>query len=320
MSDSVLVSVIVMSYNQEQFIEQAVSSILMQRTKFPYEILVGDDASTDGTPEILKSLQRKYPEKIRLFLREHNLGATRNAYELSMRAGGAYIAVCEGDDYWTSKDKLQTQVDFLEKNPSFIGCSHDYVAVDQNGAPLRRQRLRWISGKSRYTLKDFRGVMLPGQAATIVKRNIYADRSQDYSICYKAHRQISDRTVILICAAKGDFYHFKEKMSCYRRYKKSGNLTAAMYNSSLENMRRELAYTRTLENYAVSVLKVDAGFRAHRKELFVSAVLHYLKTGAKGWRCLAWEILELENRKWEFFLCIPMICVKKIYYWLFYLD
>lgn len=318
--EGILVSVIIISYNQELFIGQAVSSVLMQNTNFRYEILIGDDASIDRTPEILKELQKKHPDIIRLFLRKRNLGATRNAYELLMNARGAYIAVCEGDDYWISKNKLQIQVDFLEKNPSFIGCSHSYIAVDQNGTPLRRQHLRWVSNKTRYTLKDFKGIMLPGQAATIVRRNIYLDKSKDYSICYKANPQIGDRTMVLIYASKGDFYHFKEKMSCYRRYKNSGNLTAAMYNSSLKSIRRDLIYTKTLEKYALSVLKVNANFRAHKKDLFVSAIFHYSTTMNKAWLSLAKEITENEEKKWLFFLYMPLGCAKRILYRLFYLD
>jgi glycosyltransferase involved in cell wall biosynthesis len=320
MSESVCVSVIIITYNQRQFIEQAVSSVLMQRTNFPFEILIGDDASTDGTVEILKALQEKHPEKIRLFLRSQNLGATRNAYELAMATRGTYIAVCEGDDYWISTNKLQKQVDFLERHPSFIGCSHDYIAVDQNGTSLRRQRMHWISKKRIYTLKDFKGNILPGQAATIVKRNIYTDHSLDCSICYKAHRQISDRTVILICATQGNFYHFKEKMSCYRRYKRAGNLTAREYSFSLEKFKQELDYTLTLENYAAAVLRVDANFRAYRKELFATAVLRYLRTGDRNWYIAAEETFADEDRKWDFFFNIPLSCIKRLFYRFFYLN
>ena len=320
MAENILVSVIIISYNHERYIEQAVSSVLMQDTNFKYEILIGDDASTDRTPEILKKLQQKNPGTIRLFLRRRNLGATKNAYELLMNAKGKYLATCEGDDYWISKDKLRVQVEFLEKNQSFIGCSHDYIAVDQNGSPLKKQRLRWICNKTKYTFKDFKGIMLPGQATTIVRRNIYLDTSQDYSIFYKAHRQIGDRTTILLYAPKGDFYHFREKMSCYRRYKGSGNLTSMIYDASIKSIKDDFIYTKTLDEYAVSVLKVDADFQVHKSELLTSAIFHYIKTRDKAWLDIAKEIFDDIEPKRMLLLYIPCCIIKKMIYRLFYLD
>ena len=108
----VMVSVIVLTYNHEKYICQALDSILMQKTNFTYEILVGDDASTDRTPNILQDYQLNYPNIFRLFLRKTNQGPTGNAYPLFFEARGKYIATCEGDDFWCTAEKLQKQVDF----------------------------------------------------------------------------------------------------------------------------------------------------------------------------------------------------------------
>ena len=114
-NQGILVSVIVLTYNHEKYIRQALDSILMQRVDFQYEILVGDDASTDSTQEILKEYDRNYPGKSRLFLRESNLGPTKNSYELLVSAKRDYPATCEGADYWKPFNVLAC----LSRNSSF---------------------------------------------------------------------------------------------------------------------------------------------------------------------------------------------------------
>lgn len=119
-----LLSVCIQSFNHVKFIKECLDGILMQQTNFDFEILLGEDASTDGTREICIEYAKKYPDKIRLFLhhRENNIsingsptGRFNFLYNL-YSAKGKYIALCEGDDYWTDPYKLQKQVDFLEAN------------------------------------------------------------------------------------------------------------------------------------------------------------------------------------------------------------
>ena len=193
----VMVSVIVVTCNQKQYIRQALDSILMQETTFPYEILIGDDASTDGTSEIVEEYAQRHPSLIRAFIREKNLGPTKNVYDLLAQARGKYIANCEGDDYWINCKKLQLQVDFLEKNPIYSACTHNCRIVDETGAALPDQKLNWVSSKTVFTRKDFKGIYLPGQPATWVHRNFLSDHNHNFSIIYQANRFVGDRTVTL---------------------------------------------------------------------------------------------------------------------------
>src|SRR5579864_5044611 len=104
-------SVMMITYNHERFIAQALDSILAQQVNFDYEIVVGEDCSADGTRAILMDFHRRYPSRIVPFLRDRNMGAMPN-FESTLRAcRGQYLALLEGDDYWTSPDKLQRQVD-----------------------------------------------------------------------------------------------------------------------------------------------------------------------------------------------------------------
>ena len=113
-----LVSISCITYNHEPYIVQALNGFLMQKTTFPFEVLIHDDASTDGTTEIIKGYAQKYPEIIKPLYEEENqwIKGRRGSAEFNFpRARGKYIAFCEGDDYWIDENKLQMQVDFLEK-------------------------------------------------------------------------------------------------------------------------------------------------------------------------------------------------------------
>lgn len=128
-------SVLMITYNHEKFIAQALDSVLMQEVNFDYEIVIGEDFSTDTTREIVIRYQKKYPEKIRLLLPEKNLGMIKNFVATFKACKGEYIALLEGDDYWTAPDKLQIQVDYLDKHPdcaiSFHNCEEFYDDSDK---------------------------------------------------------------------------------------------------------------------------------------------------------------------------------------------
>ena len=123
----ILVSIICNTYNQEDYIEQTIKGFLMQKTNFPFEILIHDDASTDSTSEIVSRYQEKYPDLIKAIIQKENQYSKKVAITEVFqvpRAKGKYIALCEGDDYWTDPLKLQKQVDALEQNPNIDVCAH----------------------------------------------------------------------------------------------------------------------------------------------------------------------------------------------------
>jgi len=126
LSKNPLVSVKMLTYNHEQYIPQAIEGVLIQKTDFPIELIVGEDRSTDYTREIVLKHQKKYPEIIRVITSEKNVGAWRNSLRTGNACRGKYIAFCEGDDYWTDPYKLQKQVDYLEKHPE-CGLVHSDV-------------------------------------------------------------------------------------------------------------------------------------------------------------------------------------------------
>lgn len=108
-----------LTYNQEEFIAQAIEGVLMQKTNFKYQLVIGEDCSTDRTRKICKEYAEAHPEKIKLFLNEKNIGLGANYVKTYTECTGKYVAICDGDDYWTDPLKLQKQVDFLESNGDF---------------------------------------------------------------------------------------------------------------------------------------------------------------------------------------------------------
>lgn len=134
-----LVSICCITYNHSKYIGKAIEGFLMQETSFAFEILIGEDDSNDGTRKICEDYAKRFPETINLFKgRREDVKflfgrpvGQNNLKALLKKATGKYIAICEGDDYWTDKFKLQKQIDYLEKTPNAGGCFHDVVNVNE---------------------------------------------------------------------------------------------------------------------------------------------------------------------------------------------
>lgn len=126
--NNVLVSIICTAYNHEKYIKSALDGFVMQKTSFPFEALIHDDASTDNTASIIKEYAEKYPEIIVPILQTENQFSKKISITsdiLLPMVHGKYVAFCEGDDFWTNENKLQSQIDFLENNPDYIACVHN---------------------------------------------------------------------------------------------------------------------------------------------------------------------------------------------------
>lgn len=123
-----IVSVLMITYNHEKYIAQAIDSVLMQKINLDYEIVIGEDCSIDKTREIVLEYKSKYPDKIKLLLQEKNVGMMQNFIDTLKACTGKFIALLEGDDYWTDPYKLQKQVNFLESRPDYglVHTDHDF--------------------------------------------------------------------------------------------------------------------------------------------------------------------------------------------------
>lgn len=311
------VSVIVPTYNHRPYIRQALDGILQQRTSFKFEILIGDDASNDGTGIIIREYQKRYPDKIRAFFRSKNLGASRNGYELGTCALGRYLAGCEGDDFWTDPKKLQIQFDFLEAHSEFSACTHEMTIVNKKGIPESIQKLSWISRRRFYTIYDLKGFFLPGQNSTLMRRNFFLEPDFDGTIIYKANRMISDRTIAMIWAMQGNIYRINRNMSCYRQVLEitGTNATAILYINNTDRIQDDFNYTLTLERYAVSSFKKKIDFDYHKRRLLVSAFIYWIAAKFYNTQAnfhLVTEIFDSIKRPFYTIAIIPIIILEKI--------
>lgn len=224
-----LVSIDCITYNHENFIRDAIEGFLMQKTTFPVEILIHDDASTDKTADIIREYENKYPDIIKpiyQFDNKYSKGISVSETYNFPRARGKYIAMCEGDDYWTDPSKLQKQVDFLEVNSDCSLCFHASKHIKNNNLnDYSIHKPRSIPKDNRFEMKD---VILGGGGfmATnsmvfhrehILERPIWMDKAP-----------VGDGPLMLLLATKGKIGYIDEVMSVYRVMSSSTSWSASM--------------------------------------------------------------------------------------------
>ncbi len=208
METSIKVSVLIITYNQEKYISQAIESALAQKTNFEYEILIGEDCSTDGTREKIEIFFDKFPKIIKPFFRPANIGMINNFVDLYNNARGEYIALLEGDDYWTSSAKLQKQVDFLDAHKEFSVCIHDSLDIWEDGQNTLHNN---IAEDKVFTLQDLTRTNFISTATTIFRGGYILP---DWFFTVKA----SDWALHFINAMRGDIYYMNDCMSVYRKH------------------------------------------------------------------------------------------------------
>lgn len=125
------VSTIMLTYNHGPYLKQAIEGVLNQKINFRHELIICNDASPDGSDEIIRQYAEKYPDIIRYYRHEKNIGFEENQRFAFEKCRGKYVAYCEGDDYWTDENKLQFQVDFLDHNPEFVMTTARTIAYQQ---------------------------------------------------------------------------------------------------------------------------------------------------------------------------------------------
>ncbi|MEX0775221.1 MAG: glycosyltransferase [Phycisphaeraceae bacterium] len=125
------------TYNHQRYVAQAIDSVLMQRTNFDWELVIGEDCSPDGTGALVADYQRREPQRIRVLPRLRNLGASHNFVDTYFACGGQYVALLEGDDYWTDPNKLQAQVEALDAHPEWSMCGHRVHLRREDGQPVQ---------------------------------------------------------------------------------------------------------------------------------------------------------------------------------------
>ena len=208
------VAVYMITYNHESYIAKAIDSVIMQETNFDFHIFLGEDCSTDNTATVCKDYANKYPDKITLYSHKDNVGATRNGqviYKACFESGAKYIAMLEGDDYWTDPLKLQKQIDFLEENDNFTGICHNVLLSYEN--EKRTETLHSEGSESKEL--GFKSVVIdnPIHTSSFVFRNHLLGKKEMRIL---AEVKIGDRALFTLIANIGSIYYMNFIGSCYR--------------------------------------------------------------------------------------------------------
>ena len=209
------VSVCLITFNHKKYIREAIESVVSQETEVPFEIVIGDDCSTDGTQDIVLELQRKYSGKIRVLTASQNLGKhTRNGrlnFIRTFRAcRGKYIALLDGDDYWSSICKIQRQFDAMESHESWVACFHQTRMVHEN-AKMNSIDIPGSKGKREYSLADIMSGNVIATASMMIRNGIVCEFPQWY---YDI--AIGDWPLYVLHARHGKIGFLNEMMAVHR--------------------------------------------------------------------------------------------------------
>lgn len=285
----VKVQIVCVTYNQKDYIKEALDSFIMQKTNFDFEVLIGDDCSTDGTSEIVEEYVNKYPDIIKHFRRNPNMGPLENFMDLCDRVTAKYAAFCDGDDFWTDENKLQKQYDFMERNEDVNICCHR-TKIQANED--------W-SLYSFYAKQDFiipNGKKAPSNKKLIVSNIIY-EYPHTSSLFIRWNKNVripenlksngvsGDIPIILLYLGQGYIYISSEVMSVYRRGK------SGVINNNI-SMDNHFLKTR-LEYFKVLTTCIDY-FKKHYDGFCVGALQGRLWTEISNYMTSI-----IKNDRWE---------------------
>jgi glycosyltransferase involved in cell wall biosynthesis len=218
------VSVCMISYKHGEFLAQAIESILSQDVDFPIELVIGDDCSPDNTAAICEEFARRDP-RVRLLSRERNLGVMPNFTRTLLACTGEYIAVCEGDDYWTDPQKLRKQMQFLDAHPGHAGTTHQSMVITDNVAVHTFKE----NVPSTLTTVDLIGGRVFHTASVMFRRPVLDlfSKSPPVLSC--------DRLLNLCISFLGKVHYSQECMCVYRRH--GGGMS---YNVTPDQLKMDL--------------------------------------------------------------------------------
>ena len=205
-------SVCFITYNHVNYVRQALDSVLMQQTDFDFEIVIGDDCSTDGTSQIIQEYLLLYPDRIRINPIDSNKGMVANWISTIQACKGTYIAMLEGDDYWTDPEKLKKQVHFLEKESDIVLVAHDVEVLREAGAQAT-DSLNHPPFDHHFMLNDLVNKQIFLQTASMVFRS---SALPSFPRWVDSRVKSIDYVVYLMLLNQGKGHYLAQTMSTYR--------------------------------------------------------------------------------------------------------
>jgi glycosyltransferase involved in cell wall biosynthesis len=208
------------TYNHAPFIARAIEGVLQQKTNFPFELVIGEDCSTDGTREIVFDYQKKYPDVIRVITSDTNVGMKKNGLRVIKACQGKYLAFCEGDDYWQNPCKLQKQADYLEGHPE---CGLVYSSYDVHLDKLDKKIKDYLQYRKRKipenpSISDIvEGKGVPLTCTVMLRRALYEEIMESDPYLYQSDQFIMGDTQLWAeMATKARLHYIPESLATYR--------------------------------------------------------------------------------------------------------
>lgn len=274
-----IVSVTVLTYNHENYIEECLDSIVCQKTNFPFEVIVADDASTDRTPDIVRTYAKKYPNLIVPILREKNIGVSANNTDVLKHCRGKYIAACDGDDSWCNPRKLQIQFNFLEKNPDFNGIFSWANTIDNHGNTVwHRNNFGFhIFQRHIYCMLDFQLGNLPGQFSSGMYRNIFTNPSYNWEELFGPSPVCDQIMAMMLCMDRKKIYVCHKRFSNYRFM--FSNTVGTNYCSTMDTKEdltlMHFHYYNSLEQKMKKLTGTYTNLRKRKYDIFRDALYEF---------------------------------------------
>ena len=219
-TNDIMVTIRCITFNHARYIRQCLDGFLMQKTNFKYEILIHDDASTDGTKEIIEEYASRFPEIVVPLYESENqyskfghLMVVRKLMDSHIR--GKYTALCEGDDFWTDENKLQKQVDFLESHPQHSMCFHQTMRHFQDSDCPDEVYYANLEDRD-YSGLEMYETCRPAEASVVMRSDIH--KSDVYLQFVKAELSFGDLPIFLTCAHCGLVHAMTDVMAVYRKH------------------------------------------------------------------------------------------------------
>ncbi|MBR6918014.1 MAG: glycosyltransferase family 2 protein [Clostridia bacterium] len=245
MSDSIQISIICFAYNHEKYIRQCLDGFLMQKD-VTFEIIIHDDASTDKTQDIIREYENKYPDLFRPIYQTENKYSTHNNLEsdfIVQHITGDFVAVCEGDDFWTDPYKLKKQYDALEANPECLMCAHKVRVANSDGTDAGyscpRNDIKTVSLPVGYICDNYENAKYIHTSSLFLRADIY--KKYLYSPpTFREVAPVGDIPLLLYFTSLGKIYFMNEVMSVYR-FMSDGSWSYRNKNDpEKESRRREI--------------------------------------------------------------------------------
>ena len=231
MSQEPKVTICCITYNQEKYIRQALDGFVAQKTNFPFIVKIGDDCSSDNTKKIIEEYAKKYPEIIKPIYQKENTKIYGNLCDVYSDINTPYVAICEGDDYWTDENKLQKQVDFLEKNPQYSICFHPVKVIFEN---KEARNYIYPKHKKEFTFEKLLYSNFIQTNSVMYRWNFRNERIEKY---LPKNIMPIDWYIHLAHAKTGKIGYINKVMAAYRRQPKG-----VWYNSFKDNIKLNLEY------------------------------------------------------------------------------